>query len=107
MIAGVPMATVTVAGGNGEIYQLNYGTQPSNAVNDLSSIIRAQVSNIRQPVVPYHAGQKPVTPVGLALFSGMHNSVPLGPTERIVLVAGGGPGPQRLPLRRGRRAAGR
>ena len=85
------MATVTVAGGNGEIYQLNYGTQPSNAVNDLSSIIRAQVSNIRQPVVPYHAGQKPVTPVGLALFSGMHNSVPLGPTERIVLVAGGGP----------------
>ena len=85
------MSTVTVAGGNGEIYRLNYGAQPGAAVTDLSSAIRSQILNIKQPVTPYHAGQKPATPVGLALFTGMHNSVALGPTERIVLAAGGGP----------------
>ena len=85
------MTTVTVAGGNGETYRLNYSAQPSAAVNELSSVIRAQVLNIRQRVVPYHAGQKPTTPAGLAVFSGMHNAVSLGPTERIVLVTGEGP----------------
>lgn len=85
------MATVTVAGGDGRAFQLNYGLQPDAAIESLAVAIRRQVSALSTPITTYHAQQRPLVPNGVAVFDGMGNSISLGSTERVVLVAGGGP----------------
>lgn len=89
------MATVTVAGGNGVEYRLNYGLSPGDAVSQLAAAINEQVARGNVSSQMYHGGlQPPATPagrVGLAVFPGINNQVNLTLAEKIVLVNGGGP----------------
>ncbi len=89
------MATVTVAGGNGVEYRLNYGLTPGAAVDQLAAAINVQVARGNVSTHFYHGGlTPPATPAGLigqAVFPGINNTVNLTLAERIVLVNGGGP----------------